>query len=267
MLDRLEEAPASVQTTLDWAIKLALFRDHAEEQGVDWGRLPAYSEMAGALDAAYDEADEPGGDDALAELRRRMLEMTRSASLSEAPLFQPPERPATRAARQRPRFPKLGQEEFDKIHRIRSELFEIDLRFGSLGPDGLFATLDEAGVLRHVAPGVADIARAEHTAPVDTRAHARGAVIRAAGKRTGLRCGWDQIVDVRDRRMMTLSDPFVSSAGWAPIPAPPPERMREQEILEAMEAMASMRTRRLRAEVSVAPDALPETAPPPVSTE
>ena len=32
---------------------------------------------------------------------------------------------------------------------VKKELFEIDTRFGQLGGGGLFARLDEAGVLTH----------------------------------------------------------------------------------------------------------------------
>ena len=55
MLDRLEKnAPASVATTLDWAIKLCLFQSRAEQRGLTWGdpqagfALPQSNEEDGA---------------------------------------------------------------------------------------------------------------------------------------------------------------------------------------------------------------------------
>ena len=39
-LDRLEDAPDSLATVLDWAIKLRLFRERAARYGLAWERFP-----------------------------------------------------------------------------------------------------------------------------------------------------------------------------------------------------------------------------------
>ncbi len=49
VLDRMEENPESLSTTLDWCIKLALFRDWVRGRGVDWEELSKHSELRAPL--------------------------------------------------------------------------------------------------------------------------------------------------------------------------------------------------------------------------
>ena len=49
VLDRLEKDPESLSTTLDWCIKLALFRDWARGRGVDWDQVPNAPELRAPL--------------------------------------------------------------------------------------------------------------------------------------------------------------------------------------------------------------------------
>lgn len=177
MLDRLQQAPAAVQTRLDWAIKLALFKAHAARQGLAWDKLPVFSAVAEAM----------GGD------------------------ARPPDLGLTRTG-------------FRHFQRLRAELCEIDLRCARLGPTGILAALDAAGVLDHGAPGVGDIEQAVHDAPADTRAHARAAAIRAAPPRCDWWCTWERIEDLGERRILPLEDPFAASAEWTPLPSGGPGR-------------------------------------------
>ena len=45
MLDRLEQGPAAVDRTLDWAIKYTLFRDHVRRRGFDPQSLPHWNHV------------------------------------------------------------------------------------------------------------------------------------------------------------------------------------------------------------------------------
>jgi hypothetical protein len=64
----------------------------------------------------------------------------------------------------------------------RQKLFEIDTRFGQLGPKGIFEALDAAGVLNHRVSGVDNIEQAVIEPPATGRARIRGRVIqRLAG--------------------------------------------------------------------------------------
>jgi hypothetical protein len=108
----------------------------------------------------------------------------------------------------------LGWEELEPFLMLRSELYETEIRFGQLGPEGLFTRLERAGVLSHSAPGVFDVARAVAEPPAMGRARIRGETIRELGAEGHLRCDWAAIWDLSGRRKLDLSDPFASAASW-----------------------------------------------------
>jgi hypothetical protein len=202
LLDDLERAPGAVQTRLDWAIKLALFQAHAVKHGIAWDTLPVMTEIAEAMAAAARPPDPQG-----------LLLLT--------PVPAPR---GSRAAQDKrsglARLQDLGLTwaDFERFQRLRAELFEIDLRCARLGAAGILAMLDEAGVLAHGAPGVVDIDRAVHAAPADTRAHVRGAAVRAATRRNEGHCTWHGIEDFAERRILRLDDPFATTASWVEFP-------------------------------------------------
>ena len=59
ILKRLSGAPHSVERTLDWAIKLAIFRDHFERNGLLWNEVPMLSGIRIELESALNEKDLP----------------------------------------------------------------------------------------------------------------------------------------------------------------------------------------------------------------
>jgi proteasome accessory factor A len=94
------------------------------------------------------------------------------------------------------------------------------MRFGELSGRGIFRTLDAAGVLAHRVPGV-DPTGAVDTAPDDTRAHVRAAVVRRlTAARTRYRAEWTRIVDLDHERQLDLGDPFELEERWAHMPQP-----------------------------------------------
>jgi hypothetical protein len=224
MLERLERAPDSVQTRLDWAIKLALFKEHAAHRGLAWDKLPVLSEVSRAMAGA-----------------KATVAPANPLELAAAPRPAPNPAPDRAALAALLHGAGLDWEDFEKFRRARAEFFEIDLLYGQVGATSLFATLDAAGVLQHAAPGDDGIDLAVQMAPSDTRAHARGAAIRAARRRTGFRCSWQEIGDFTNRRVLSLQDPFAVSADWVPLPERSPQEDLELEFLRTPEALRLLR--------------------------
>ena len=59
VLDSLESDPKSMQTSLDWPIKLAVFKQRARQHGIDWETLPAWNEILSSLEGPPDTEFEP----------------------------------------------------------------------------------------------------------------------------------------------------------------------------------------------------------------
>lgn len=123
---------------------------------------------------------------------------------------------------------KKGKEE---LKRIRAEMMLLDTRFAELSEEGLFETLDASGLLDHRISGVKErIAWAVENPPPDTRAAARGAIVRRySGTPVAdqIRVGWSFAVDLSSGRKVDLSNPFdpnpASLGGFDPQAAGPVE--------------------------------------------
>jgi proteasome accessory factor A len=105
----------------------------------------------------------------------------------------------------------------------RSEMFEMDAKFSSLGDDGLFNVLDRAGALRHRVREL-DVNGAVLHPPQDTRARIRGEVVRrlsAAGVVYGAE--WTRIYE-KDGLQLDLSDPFETEERWGKVSVPESRR-------------------------------------------
>ncbi len=99
---------------------------------------------------------------------------------------------------------------------LRRELCEIDTRFGQLGTDGVFAAMDQAGVLNHRIVDDREIEGAMETAPPSGRARLRGERIRhLAARRKRYSCHWQGIVDRERNQLLDFSDPFAEAAKWS----------------------------------------------------
>ncbi len=203
VLQRLEAGPDAVQDRLDWAIKLALFRQHAEFRGLPWSRIPVLSQAARmeAMAAASIEIppaararglfDAPEGE---------LLWSLVSAAAPPAPV---------RAVDGLLHRHGLTRDDLERFRSLRAEFLEIDLRFGEVGEAGIFSRLDAAGVLRHAAPGVTDIEGAAHQPPADTRAHARGGAIREFAGGNGVFCDWAVLAQSNGATLF-FDDPFAT---------------------------------------------------------
>lgn len=109
-----------------------------------------------------------------------------------------------------------------KLLASRQKFHEIDVRFGQLGPLGIFEALDRTGVLDHriTAPWAGKMVSIEHAVeepPIGSRARLRGQVIqRLAGNGTA-RAEWQRIVNYADNKVLDLTDPFTSKEAWRAI--------------------------------------------------
>ena len=199
VLDRLQGGPQSVATTLDWAIKLALFKEHVRRRGFVWESLPLWTEVARRLAAAL--ARTPHREQPLAaELVLGNNSPVAGEVTRLAPLM---------------RANGLSWNCFGPFLNLRQELFEIDMRFGQLGDTGIFAALDASGALSHHVAGVDNIEHAIEHPPDVPRAQRRGELIRQlSGEQERYSCDWLGVWDRRLGRIIDLSDPFAVASEW-----------------------------------------------------
>lgn len=201
VLDQLAEAPDSVALTLDWAIKLALFRSHAESRGVSWKSVGVWTGIASRLVRAIRRSGVASSEPATAELILG----------KESPI--PDE-----VARLQPvlRRHGLSWDGLRPFLDLRKELFEIDACYPALGKRGIFAALESQGVLRHRVSSVEPIEPAMIEPPCDGRARVRGEAIRElarAGAPNAL-ADWHAVWDRSGRRTLDLNDPFARAPRW-----------------------------------------------------
>jgi hypothetical protein len=101
---------------------------------------------------------------------------------------------------------------------IRSELFELDTKFGRIGEAGIFQALDAQGCLRHQLQGER-IPRES----IATRAVIRGAAIQQAwekGLQDRVTADWTFLCDSQDHLELNMDDPFETAALWRPCRTP-----------------------------------------------
>jgi hypothetical protein len=199
ILDRLEQGHEAVNTALDWAIKLALYKDYAARRGFRWETLPRWTHVHKRLDTAMGCPPNYGGAIPLETLFDEVGPVREEATALG------------------PYMKKHGLrwDDLNAFLRLRKELFEIDTRFGQLGDRGIFSKLSASGVLHHELKQVGDIQRCLTTPPQSGRARLRGEFIRrVAAHRESYHCDWQGIWDRFDKRLLDLSDPFASKEQW-----------------------------------------------------
>jgi hypothetical protein len=199
ILDRLEKGPEAVSTTLDWAIKLSLYRDHAARQGFDWESLPHWTHIHKRLDAALAYPANFG------------------SAISMETLFEENSLVRDEARALAPYLKEKGLRWLDlnRFLLLRRQLFEIDTRFGQLGDKGIFSSLSASGVLKHQMEHIGDVRKFVTKPPASGRARLRGEFIRNSdAERSDYECDWQGVWDTRNKRLLDLSDPFASKEEW-----------------------------------------------------
>jgi proteasome accessory factor A len=202
-LDQLEGAPDSVATVLDWAIKRRLFHDRAQRRGIPVERFALLNSIVQRLTAA------------LAGIGVNARGILLSAVLGpESPIPEEVARAGSALA-----AGGLAWSDFERFLNLRDEFYQIDTRFGQIGPRGIFTELDRRGVLDHKVAAIEGVETAMREPPAVGRAKLRGAAIRRLSGQDGAECGW-MAVFAPDGRTLDLSDPFAAAEVWSDPPAP-----------------------------------------------
>jgi hypothetical protein len=199
MLDRLQGAPASVATMLDWGIKYALFGEHVRRRGMDWDSVESWSHVGEKLARVLGK-----GPFMQANVPRELILGADS--------------PTLRLAKRLTHFLRVRGLVWDGLNpflRLRNEICALDARFGQLGERGIFTALDEAGALDHRVPGVDNVEDAMENPPAFGRPRLRGELVRSlAGEPNRYMCDWSTIWDCTQPRFLSMSDPFATTAEW-----------------------------------------------------
>jgi len=197
-LDLLAGAPQSVETRLDWAIKLALYREYAEQSGVPWSSVPDWSFVHESLSTALGRTP------------------CRNKSLATEVILGPGSPVGPQVERLSAHLKDRGLEwdGFERFLKLRTALYETDTRFGQLGTRGIFSQMDHQGVLDHAVRGVDNIEHAVHNPPALGRAKIRAEWVgRLAGGNGGY-ASWDRVIDSQQHRVLRLADPFAEQGDW-----------------------------------------------------
>ncbi len=202
-LDAIEQDPESLSTTLDWAIKLAIFKKRVSQKGIRWEDLPAWNYVIKTIVLAVQESLFKG---------RATVELVLGQETKPSPI------PGTiDALTPYVESHSLSWDMLRPVVNLRRELFELDFRFGQIGEGGLFEQLERSGVLTHGAPGVVDIEEASTEPPSEGRARLRGEYIKTCAEPESHTCFWDSICDIKERRFLDLSRPYVRLPRWKPM--------------------------------------------------
>jgi proteasome accessory factor A len=199
MLERLDKGPEAVKTTLDWAIKLALYKDYARRQGFEWQQLPHWTYVHNSLRSALQ----------IANYDEKSISIESVVGPGSPILYE--------VERLEPYLRKHGLSwgGLSQFLQLRRQLLEIDTRFGQLGDKGIFAELSRQGVLAHEIEGIDNISAAMKRPPAAGRARLRGQTVkRFAYDRENYECDWQGVWDRRNGLVLDLSDPFTNVEKW-----------------------------------------------------
>lgn len=217
ILDLLDQgAPHTVSARLDWAVKWQVFDDFIRRQGYSRSALEKWSTAFDTIVAALSRREIP-----LHLLNARFL-LAKDSPVADV------------VSNLTPTLKRIGVswDGLEGFLALREQLFEIDTRFSQLGGQGIFSTLEHAGVLQQHLPGVDNLEHAMHHPPEIGRAALRGDCVRRFGRRSGFdlghACDWTRVWDQQNHRVLDLSDPFNREEKWQELPEPPasPKRPR-----------------------------------------
>lgn len=200
MLDLLEEgAPNSVATKVDWAMKHAIYSSLARTQGLTWNQIGVWSKVAQQLGVV---------------LQRLRPETPVSVTMEGVLAEDSPA--AARVKRLTPTLRRhdLSWDGLGAFLDLRLKLFEADTRFGQLGDDGIFASMDRDGLLDHRLPGIDNVEAAATEPPTTTRAALRGKWVKELAAVSGSSADWTGVYNAGTQNWLDLSDPLNTKEEW-----------------------------------------------------
>ena len=195
MLDRLSAgAPESVATTLDWAIKWALYSEQVRKAGMDWQDISLLSAVIERLAQSFRERQIPEEKELnLPDSVWDVFEQEKNSGVIGYLLQRH----------------HLTKDDLQRCRGLRQRLFEIDTRFSQLGERGIFNQLDKTGALDHRVPGVERIQEAVGNPPRDTRARIRAEWVQRLASRGDATADWDSVCDFKQKFFLRLDDPLM----------------------------------------------------------
>jgi proteasome accessory factor A len=202
-LDRLAGSPDSVATVLDWAIKRRLFQNRAKRRGIPVERFALLNSTVQRLTAALAGVGVNG--------RGILLSVVLG---HDSPIPEEVARTGSALAAE-----GLAWDDLECFLNLRDEFYQIDTRFGQIGPRGIFSEMDRRGVLEHKVAAADGVEMAMREPPAVGRARLRGAAIRRLSGQSHAGCSWMSVL-APDGRMLDLSDPFAAAEVWSDPPAP-----------------------------------------------
>ena len=205
VLEQLETDPEALSRSLDWPIKLGLFKRYAETRfGLAWDQVNVWSQVVEHVHQFLSD-------------RNKDVKVVDNAFVSGALGNR-----SSIVGRKLKRLSRvLGEhglkwEMLDAFYQLRLNLRELDVRFGQLWPEGIFLNLERAGVLRHQVLPEGAYESAIENPPAYGRARVRGECIRRlAAERQRYTAAWDKISG--GDRWLDLSDPFEQRERWKTI--------------------------------------------------
>ena len=206
-LEQIENDPASLSRSLDWALKKELLDRWLERQlaeaglGMDW--VKNWTIVLNNL--------------------RRGLAGTENQSVALGPLLQgvakaPPL--VIEKAKDELAGRGVSLETLPLFLDLRKQLQEIDIRVGEIDR-GILDEMTRNEQLDHRLFDDIDVARAVEQPPSVGRASLRGRAVRDLSDRGPAEgwAGWTRVTDLKKNRVLALDDPWQEEPSWVTIPA------------------------------------------------
>ncbi len=201
ILDKLEsdDAPAAVARILDWGIKYQAYTQYSRRIGIPWDKLPIMNEVVEKISYPLFDRHDSTKTMSLKAAIASKRKMPKQVEALEPMLIGN----------------GLGWQDLRKMMFHRQSFLELDTRFGQLNsPRGVFEALNKSNALQHRVIAENDIESAMTEPPAHGRAHIRGEVIRRLAGTTKSRADWSRIINLDERKLLDLSDPFATKEVW-----------------------------------------------------
>ena len=201
MLDQLETGAESVSTQIDWVIKFKVYREWVRRHSaIPWESLPIWTDAVAQVKKCASTSAEDVIKINQAFIKRHQHKGDRIGNTIKS---------LNRVLAENGQIWK----DLDKFQTLRTQLFELDTRFGEVRDRGIFRTLDAEGVLNHRLLNPGKLEQAINDPPTVGRPYVRGRCVKRLTKQNQQYfCTWEGIT--AENRHLDLSDPFESKENW-----------------------------------------------------